>query len=227
MFHPRSPLLKGTATESMMQGRGRVREFFDLDPDDETVRFYQKKEFFVPKSENELKIALQTWHDLLELLTGQDSIAAEGLALILEKFDDHYEVIQEMFASSSDFGLTVLVILDNHLQLFFEMVSDLNDATQASSRERDFLWRQATKLLESLENRQPPSVVIRRRRHGSRYEEKESNEDGNQVVSDNRHKSRWQKVFSAPEGKTHTEFFDSGGENATGWPKLRGALGTR
>ena len=78
----------------MIQGRGRVREFFELDPDDETVKFYQKKEFFVPTNENELKIVLQTWHDLLELLTVKGSIAVEGLALILEQFDDHYQVIQ-------------------------------------------------------------------------------------------------------------------------------------
>lgn len=231
MFHPRSPLSKGTATESMIQGRGRVREFFDLDPDDETVRFYQKKEFFVPKSENELKIVLQTWHDLLELLTGQDSIAVAGLALILEKFDDHYEVIQEMFASSSDFGLTVLVILDNHLQRFFEMVSDMDDVTKASSRERDFLWRQATKFLESLENRQPPSVVIPQclRKTQSTAEEDTGPATKKKKATKTATKSpvttdtnpEHQKVFSVPAGKTYTEFFDSGGENATGWPKLR------
>jgi hypothetical protein len=136
MFHPWSPFSKGTATESMTQGKGQVREFFDLDPDDETVRFCQKKEFFIPKSKNELKIVLQTWHDLLKLLTVKGSVALDGLALILEQFDDHCEVIQEMFASSPDFGLTVLVILCNHLQKFFEMVSEMADVvTQASSRE--------------------------------------------------------------------------------------------
>ena len=48
----------------------------------------------------------------------------EGIATILEQFDNHYQVIQEMFASTADFGLAVLVILDNHMQKFFEMVSD-------------------------------------------------------------------------------------------------------
>jgi hypothetical protein len=95
-FHPRSPFSKGTATESMIQGKGRVREFFDRDPDDENVRFHQTKEFLVPKSENELKIVLQTWHDLLELLTVKGSIALGGPGLILEQFEDHWEVIQEM-----------------------------------------------------------------------------------------------------------------------------------
>ncbi len=103
---------------------------------------------------------LQTWHDLLVLMTVKDSIATEGLSLILEHYDEHYQVIQGIFASIADFGLTLLVILDNQLQKFFEMVSDMHDVTQASSRQRDFLWRQATEFLEGLENRRPPSVVI-------------------------------------------------------------------
>jgi hypothetical protein len=160
MLHPWSPLMKGTWTESAIKGRGRIREFFALDKDEYTLRFYQKKEFFIPASENKLKIVLQTWHDLSVLMTVKDSIATEGLSLILEHYDEHYQVIQEIFASIADFGLTLLVILDNQLQKFFEMVSDMHDVTQASSRQRDFLWRQATEFLEGLENRRPPSVVI-------------------------------------------------------------------
>ena len=160
MFHPRSPFTAGTPSKSILQGKSRIREFFDLEADEETLAFYQKKEFFIPTSENKLKIVLQTWHDLLVLLTVERPIAVERIAIILEQFDDHYQVIQEMFASTTNFGLTVLVILDNHLQKFFEMVSAMEDMTKASSRQRDFLWRQANKFLEGLENRQPPSVII-------------------------------------------------------------------
>ena len=64
------------------------------------MKFYQKKECLVPTSKTELKIVLQTSHDLLVPLAVEDSIAIEGLALIFEKFDEHYQVIQEMFASS-------------------------------------------------------------------------------------------------------------------------------
>ena len=53
------------------------------------------------------------------------------------------QVIQEMFASTANFGLTVLVILDSHLQKFFEMVSEIDDMTKASSHQWDFLWQQA------------------------------------------------------------------------------------
>ena len=48
-----------------------------------------------------------------------------------------------MFASTANFGLTVLVILDSHLQKFFEMVSEIDDMTKASSHQWDFLWQQA------------------------------------------------------------------------------------
>jgi hypothetical protein len=54
MLHPRSPLAKGTWTELAVKGRGRIREFFALDADEDTLKVYQKKEFFVPTSENEL-----------------------------------------------------------------------------------------------------------------------------------------------------------------------------
>jgi hypothetical protein len=164
MFHPKSPLTEGTSTESAIKGKGRIREFFDLDADKETLKFYQNEEFFVSTSKPELKIVLQTWHNLLVLLTVKDTVATEGLALILTKHDSHCQVIQQMFASSKDFGLTVLVILDNHLQRFFgmvsEMVSEMKDVSKASERQRDFLWNQASDFLNRLDNRQPPSVVI-------------------------------------------------------------------
>ena len=160
MFHPRSPFTAGTSTESIVQGKSRIREFFDLEADKETRTFYQKKEFFIPTSNNEVKTVLHTWHDLLVLLTVEKSITVEGIAIILEQFDDHYQLIQEIFASTADVGLTVLVILDNHLQKCFEMVSDMEDMTKATSCQSDFLWRQANELLEGLENRRPPSVVI-------------------------------------------------------------------
>jgi hypothetical protein len=114
MFYPKSPLSKGTSTESAIKGRGRIREFLELEADEETLKFHQKKQFFVPTARHELKTVLQTWHDLLELLTIKDTVATEGLALILEKCDEHCQVIQEMFASIKDCGLTVMVKIGWH-----------------------------------------------------------------------------------------------------------------
>ena len=82
MFHPRSPFTKGLSTESIVKGKSRIREFFELEAYEETLTFYQKEKFFIPISENELKIILQTWHDPLVLLTVVNrSIATEGIAL--------------------------------------------------------------------------------------------------------------------------------------------------
>ena len=114
----------------------------------------------MPTTKHELQIVLQTWHCLLVLLTVENSISTEGLALILEKFDDHHQVMQEMFSSVEDFGLTVLVILNNHLQKFFDMVTDVDNVTKASSCQRHFLWRQASDFLKNLDNQKPPSVVV-------------------------------------------------------------------
>jgi hypothetical protein len=136
-----------------------------------------------------------------------------------------------MFASSEDFGLTVLVILDNHLQQFFEMVSEMDDVTRASSRERDFLWNQATRFLEKLDDREPPSVVIpqclRRKPAGigdtpeqstaNKKRKLSKTESDKQEVTNPEPQQDW----SVPEGKTFLEFF---GKKSTidqgAWPRL-------
>ena len=173
-------------------------------------------------------------------MTGTNSIAGEGLHLILEKYDDHYQVIQEMFASSEDFGLTVLVILDNHLQKFFEMVSDMDDVTKASTRQRDFLWRHAADFLEGLENRKPPSVVIPQclRKTPTSIKEHQGHDGDSEPASKRRKTSNEvaekrnrekpataknkepQQAWSIPEGKAYIDFFATGGDSDVGWPKL-------
>jgi hypothetical protein len=240
MFFPKSPLSKGTSTESAIKGRGRIREFLEIEADEETIKFYQKKEFFVPTTEHELHIVLKTWHDLLELLTVKDTIATEGLALVLEKYDEHYQVIQEMFSSIKDFGLTVMVILDNHLQKFFEMVSEMDDVTQASSKERNYLYTQASNFLDGLENRQPPAVVIPQclRRTPALTEPKPTGRAGvggdegpaakkrkkaGKKVTDDKTpvtNKEPQQAWSVPEGKSFASYFEGPQGNEHGWPKV-------
>jgi hypothetical protein len=161
MFHPRSLASSGPSATALGSGKERIRECFDLPTAESTLALYQKTEFFIPTDNNELKIVLQTWHDLLELMSVKGTIAVTGIAHVLSNYDGMYSVIQEMFASVEDFGLSILVILDNHLQSFFEMVSEMEDVTAgASSQQRDFLFRRAVKLIEELENKCPPYVVI-------------------------------------------------------------------
>jgi hypothetical protein len=238
MFYPKSPLSKGTSTESAIKGRGRIREFLEMDADEETLKFYQKKEFFVPTTEHELKIVLQTWHDLLELLTVKDTIATEGLALILENYDDHYQVIQEMFTSIKDYGLTVMVILDHHLQKFFDMVSEMDDVTKASPKERHYLLDQARDFLDGLENRRPPAVVIPQclRRTPTPTGPKATAEVGGDEGPAAKKKKRAakkatddksvvtntepQQAWSIPQGKSFLDFFNGTKGNDVGWPRL-------
>ena len=101
MFHPWPP--SAGSSDSFKQGKSRIIDFFHLNADKETLTFYQKDEFFIPTSENQLKIVLQTWHDLLVLLTVEGPITVEGIAIIPDQFDDHYQVIQEIFTSTADF----------------------------------------------------------------------------------------------------------------------------
>jgi hypothetical protein len=46
-----------------------------------------------------------------------------------------------------------MVILHNHLQKCFEMVSEMDDVTKASSKERNYFHNQASDFLDGLENR--------------------------------------------------------------------------
>ena len=94
MFHPRSPFTKGSSTKSIVKGKSRIREFFKLEADDrgDTHLLYQEKEFFIPTSENELKIVLQIWYNLLVQLAVNRAIATERIALILDHSDEQYQV---------------------------------------------------------------------------------------------------------------------------------------
>ena len=53
MFHLRSPFTAGSSTEAIVQGKSRIGEFFHLEADEETLTFYQKKEFFIIPNKRE------------------------------------------------------------------------------------------------------------------------------------------------------------------------------
>ena len=46
--------------DSIIQGKSRIRKFFHLEADEETLAFYQKNESFIPTSKNGLKLVLHT-----------------------------------------------------------------------------------------------------------------------------------------------------------------------
>jgi hypothetical protein len=160
MFRPRLLFPSGPSAVALISGKERIREFFDLPTNETTFSYYQNRDFFIPTNDNELKIVLQTWHNLLVLMPVKDTIAAEGLDHFLEAYDGLYTVIQEMFESCPNFGFIIVLTLDCHLQSFFEMLSELDNVTKASSYQREFLYRRAYKLIEELENKRPPTILI-------------------------------------------------------------------
>ena len=80
MFHPKSVDM---GTKGFDRTTASLREYFDMDVEDSTIAYYAKQGFFHPKTPDDLRIQLQTAHDMLELITCKGSIATKGLAYIL------------------------------------------------------------------------------------------------------------------------------------------------
>jgi hypothetical protein len=72
----------------------------------------------VVKDVHELQIQIETFQNLLELLTCHDSVVTHGLSVALREFKNHYTMIQEMFATVPQFGLKFLYSLDRQVQRF-------------------------------------------------------------------------------------------------------------
>ncbi len=105
--------------------RAQLREHLDLDTDEATLNYYLKNEFTVAKDDHELQIQIETFRNLLELLTCHDSVVTQGLSVVLQEFKSHYTMIQEMFVTVPQFGLKFLYSLDRQVQRFLEQVYSL------------------------------------------------------------------------------------------------------
>jgi hypothetical protein len=81
MFHPKSADM---GTKAFDKNTARLQEYFDMDVEDDTIAYYAKQGYFHPKNPSDLRIQLQTAHDILELLTCKKSIATKGLAYIFQ-----------------------------------------------------------------------------------------------------------------------------------------------
>jgi hypothetical protein len=236
MFHPRTLFPSGPSATAVISSKERIREFFDLPTDESTLVYYQKKDFFIPKDDNELKIVIQTWHDLLVLMSVKDTIAAEGLAHFLDAYDGLYSTIQEMFVSCPNFGLIIVLTLDCHLQSFFEMISELDDVTKATSYQREFLRRRADKLIEELENKRPPTILIPQcllptvklpkaaqavdEETTQRREKKRARESEGSAERGVHLNKEAQPDWAIPKGKTYMTFFSRASPNQKEWPRM-------
>ena len=65
MFHPKTVDMDNNAFD---KSTVRLREYFDMEVTDETIAFYAKQGFFHPTNPNDMRIQLQTAHNMLELL---------------------------------------------------------------------------------------------------------------------------------------------------------------
>ena len=149
MFHPKTMEVN---TKAFDKNTARLREYFDLDVEDDTIAYYAKQGFFHPKNPSDLHTQLQTAHDMLELLTCKESIATAGLAYILHprRWRKMITILHDRFQTQPNFGSKFVYSVDRTLQNFFDQVTDCDDvATDGDPR---YLVRKATELMEKVED---------------------------------------------------------------------------
>ena len=111
-------------TKAFDKNTARLREYFDLDVEDDTIAYYAKQGFFHPKNPGDLHTQLQTAHDMLELLTCKKSIATTGLAYILQpkRWRKMITILHDRFRTQPNFGSKFVYTVDRTLQNFFDQV---------------------------------------------------------------------------------------------------------
>ena len=108
-------------TKAFDKNTARLREYFDLDVEDDTIAYYAKQGFFHPKNPGDLHTQLQTAHDMLELLNCKKSIATTGLAYILQpkRWRKMVTILHDRFRTQANFGSKFVYSVDRTLQNFF------------------------------------------------------------------------------------------------------------
>jgi hypothetical protein len=129
--------------------------------DESTLEFYMKQGFYTPNTPHDLRVQLQTTHDMLELLTCDGTIAGnKGLTSVLEpsRWAQMATVLSDRFKSEKVFGAKFCYSLDRHLQTFFKKVTRWeNLATEGQAR---YLVNKAEELMERLEDGQGLNIVL-------------------------------------------------------------------
>ena len=130
-----------------------LRDYFGLDVDDDTVNHYAKQGWFYPSNHYDLRVQLKTALSMLELLTGEGSIATHGLSYILHsaRWDRYAPLLAERFKTESLFGAKFVYCLDRNLQVFFAKVSRW-DADDPLSTEANYLRNKAEGLLDRIDD---------------------------------------------------------------------------
>ena len=116
-------LFRSMGSKTFDKDTARLREYFDMDVEDDTIAYYAKQGFFHPKDPNDLRTQLQTAHDsMMELLTCEKSIATVGLAHILQpkRWRKMITILNDRFRTQPNFGSKFVYSVNRHLQNFFD-----------------------------------------------------------------------------------------------------------
>ena len=248
IFAKRSLLSAGSTSAS--SERQRVMEYFDCDVETAVIDNYLKKEYVVPQDVHQLEVALNTWASFLELCTVKRTIAARGLRRFLDGMEDIDATLEDMFLVSEDFGLKIMLVLDNHLQTFYELVAEARDVTRLPPSDRRFLVDRAERLLQDLQERVPPRIIVpsslastggrpsqaatptpaptttatttppARRAQGGGEASSTPREPRAPRASQGNREVARAPVWAVPTGRTYEEFFPRASPNLLGWPIL-------
>ena len=144
MFHPKTVDMGNKAFD---KSTARLREYFEIEVTDLTIPFYAKQGFFHLTNPNDMRIQLQTAHDMLELLTCARLIAAKGLSYILEpsRWDRVVTLLHDRFQTEPQFGSKFVYSVNRTLQVFLDRVSRSRDVSL--DIDAHYLKRAASELM--------------------------------------------------------------------------------
>jgi hypothetical protein len=231
------PKTRDSGPVAFNQDRAQLREHLDLDTDEATLSFYLKKEFTVAKDVHELQIQVETFRNLLELLTCHDSVVTQGLTVVLREFRKHYTMIQEMFVTVPQFGLKFLYSLDRQIQRFLEQVSGLKVVAAAHHSLRRFLTQKAETLLEGVADGIAPAVMLPAslsRPNETPPPRDPAGENRNTPADKGKDKAKEKQLpkgpvqnpeinptWAIPNGSTYEGLFQAPSPNLGGWPLIK------
>ena len=131
-----------------------LQDYFGLDVDDDTVNHYARQGWFYPSNHYDLRVQLKTACAMLDLLTGEGSIASHGLSYILNpaRWDRYAPLLAERFKTENLFGAKFVYCLDRNLQVFFAKVSKWDTDNDPHSIDPAYLRNKAEGLLDRIDD---------------------------------------------------------------------------
>jgi hypothetical protein len=227
--------------------KARVREYMGLDVDEDMVHYILKKEYFIPQNVHDLRIQIETFQFVLELLTIRRGVLTRGLRVITGSFDQYHTLLEEMFLVVDNFALKFLLTIDRAIQSFLQKLQRIRRPDQARGELRGYLENKARTMLQDLEDNIPPRIIVpaslikpntgQARRQPGRGLEDSGGKDRaappkdpartKQIRPDKEKAAQLpalntdvQKNWQVPTGKDYREFFPRDSPNLDGWPRL-------